>query len=129
MAHPESPAVHDRVAESHGDQAHAIHAVPMSILVGTLVVLLVLTFLTVAATWIDLGPLNVWLALGIAVLKAGVVALFFMHLYWDKLFNGIVLIASLFFVALFMGIAILDSREYQPVLAVPPAPAGMNVTE
>jgi cytochrome c oxidase subunit IV len=35
-----------------------------------------------------------------------------MHLRWDSPFNGIILISAMFFVALFIGIALMDSREY-----------------
>lgn len=92
--------------------AYHAHVVPPRILIGVFVALMVLTFLTVAATWVELGPANIWLALGIAVIKAGLVAMYFMHLRWDSPFNGVILISAMFFVALFIGIALLDSREY-----------------
>ena len=95
------------------------HVVEPKILLGVFGALLVLTVVTVAVRYIDLGQANIWLALLIAVVKAGLVAMYFMHLRWDSPFNGIVLIASLFFVALFIGIAVLDSREYQPALDPP----------
>jgi cytochrome c oxidase subunit 4 len=47
------------------------------------------------------------------LIKASVVALYFMHLRWDSPFNAIVLIAALFFVTIFIGVAVLDSREYK----------------
>jgi len=92
------------------------HVVPVPLLSAVLVALLALTFATVAITWVDLGGLNLWLALGVAVLKASLVALFFMHLRWDKPFNAIVFIASLALVMLFVGIALMDSRQYKPEL-------------
>ena len=112
---------HATTLESHNDQVLA-HPVPMRILLGTFGVLMLLTILTVAATWVDLGPFNIWLALLIAVIKGGLVAMYFMHLRWDSPFNGVVLIASLFFVALFLGITILDTEEYR-VNYDPPARA------
>ena len=96
------------------------HVVSPKLLLGVFAVLLVLTGLTVGVTEIDLGPFNIWLALGVAVAKASLVALFFMHLRWDSLFNGIILIIALVFVAIFIGITVLDSREYQ-VNYAPPA--------
>jgi hypothetical protein len=45
-----------------------------------------------------------------------------MHLRWDSPFNGFVLICALFFVSLFIGTVILDSKEYQ-VNYIPPTPA------
>lgn len=99
------------------------HAVPPRILLSVFAALMVLTVVTVAVRYIDLGPGNVWVALGIAVIKGGLVAMYFMHLRWDSPFNGIVLIVSLFFVALFIGIAVLDSKYYQATLE---PPGGVN---
>ncbi len=97
-----------------GDEEHGLgHVVPVSFMVGILLVLMFLTVLTVAVTYIDLGSLDIVVALGIAFVKATLVALFFMHLYWDKPFNLFILVASLFFVALFLGFCMMDSREYR----------------
>jgi len=41
------------------------------------------------------------------------VVLFFMHLRWDKPFNALVFIGCLIFVSLFIGLALLDSGQYQ----------------
>jgi cytochrome c oxidase subunit 4 len=110
--------------------AHAellAHPVSPRLLVAVFAALMVLTFITIAATWVDIGVWNVWLALLIAVVKAGLVAMYFMHLRWDNPFNGIVLIASLFFVALLIGSVVLDSREYK-VNYTPPAGSAAGVT-
>ena len=99
----------------HGIHPPAVgHVVPARLLATVLALLLALTFATVAITWVDLGGLNLWLALCIALLKASLVALFFMHLRWDRPFNAIVFIASLALVMLFVGIALMDSRQYRP---------------
>jgi cytochrome c oxidase subunit 4 len=90
------------------------HIVPLHTLFAVLGTLLFLTFLTVAATWVDFGRFAVWVALGIAVLKASLVLLFFMHLKYDKPFNGVILIVSLFLVALFISIALTDVEQYEP---------------
>ena len=116
----EIPPGHDHV---DGHAAHT-HAVAPWILLTVFAALLVLTFATVAVTWVDLGrTANVWVALVIAVVKAGLVALFFMHLFWDSKFNFVVLVAALFFVALFIGITVLDTKEYHPNYQPPPVNA------
>ena len=97
------------------------HAVPLWLLAGILVALLFLTFITVAVTWVDLGPANIWIALAIALVKAALVGAFFMHLYWDAPFNGFVLLASFAFVAVFIGLALIDTGEYKPLEQAPPA--------
>jgi cytochrome c oxidase subunit 4 len=66
--------------------------------------LLVLTIITVAASTIDWGSAmtNVIIAMLIASIKASLVALFFMHLRWDKPMNAIIFCCSLFFLGLFL---------------------------
>ncbi|MGA2798568.1 MAG: cytochrome C oxidase subunit IV family protein [Thermoguttaceae bacterium] len=90
------------------------HAVPLPVLSAVFAVLLLLTLLTVAATWYDLGSWNLIIALGIATLKAALVVLFFMHLRYDNPFYAIVFITALLFVALFLGLTLLDTFQYQP---------------
>jgi cytochrome c oxidase subunit 4 len=91
-----------------------VHVVPPKVLLAVYGALLILTLITVEVTNFELGNWNVWVALLVALVKAGVVALYFMHLRWDSPFNAICLIAALFFVCLFIGISVLDSKEYKP---------------
>jgi len=93
-------------------QGHT-HVVEPRILFATFAALLVLTVLTVAVTLVDLGPLNIWIALFVAVVKAALVALYFMHLRWDNPFNSVILICAFFFVAIFIGTTIIDTKEYK----------------
>jgi cytochrome c oxidase subunit IV len=66
-----------------------------------LVALLVLTFLTVAITSVELGPLNVTAAMLIASLKVGIVLAYFMHLKFDhKIFTIMVVMVVLVFTTL-----------------------------
>ena len=82
--------------EQHGDDHPIVgHLVPMSILVWTTIALLFLTVVTVAVRYVDVGEFNIVIAIGIAVLKATLVALFFMHLKWDRPFNQIVFVACM----------------------------------
>jgi len=74
----------------------------------------VLTVVTVAVTYVDLGPLNLWMALLIATVKASLVAVFFMHLRYDRPISAIVFVTSLFLVMLFVGIALMDTEQYSP---------------
>ena len=90
------------------------HVVPLPVLFAVLGTLLVMTFVTVAVSWLDFGRFNLWIALGIAVFKASLVLLFFMHLKYDKPFNAIVIIVSMAVVMLFIAIALTDSTQYEP---------------
>ncbi len=112
------------MTDSHeSSEHHSVgHLVPVKILVGTALALLVLTVITVTAARFDFGKANVWIALGIAVLKGSLVALFFMHLRWDRPFNAILFVTSLAFVALFISFALTDTREYGPDMDTGNAP-------
>ena len=52
--------------------------------------------------------------MAIATVKASLVALYFMHLRYDNPFNGLILIAGLGILALFLGLVLLDTYQYQP---------------
>jgi cytochrome c oxidase subunit IV len=71
--------------------------------------LLVGTGLTVFAATLDLGRFNAAVALGIASIKATLVALFFMHVWHasEKL-TKLVVIAALFFLMLLLGLTMSD---------------------
>ncbi len=102
---------------AHGGGHHGVgHVVPTSLLLGILVVLLVLTAVTVwlsGPEWKFSRSFGIILALVIATVKASLVALYFMHLRWDRPFNGLVLLFSMFLLALFLGLALLDTGAYQ----------------
>lgn len=86
------------------------HIVPLWLLTAVFGTLLVLTGVTVAAAQVDLGNMNLYLALAIAGVKASLVILFFMHLFWDRPFNAMIFVGCLLFVSLFIGIVLTDSR-------------------
>jgi cytochrome c oxidase subunit IV len=66
--------------------------------------LIVLTVVTVGASYINWGSgfANVIIAMLIASVKASLVALFFMHLRWDKPVNAVIFCSTLFFLGLFL---------------------------
>ena len=110
--------VHD---EPHGGDIHP-HVVPLWMLAAVFGALIVFTILTVAVTYVDLGSMNVWVALIIAAVKAVLVAEIFMHLRWDRPFNGVVFLIAIVTVFLFITIVFLDTTEYQPTVDTGPAP-------
>ncbi len=93
------------------------HISPRWMLLATWLTLLLLTGATVAATWIDLGAWNLYLAMAIATVKAMLVALFFMHLAFDKPVNALYLLVALLFVGLFVSISLLDTIHYHPEIS------------
>ena len=88
---------------------HGHHITPMRTLIGVFAGLIVLTILTVITSRIDLGILNVPLALTIAIGKASLVVLFFMALKWDNRVNGIVLLLGVLFVSIFLIFTLFDT--------------------
>ena len=74
----------------------------------TLTTLLILTVITVAASYVDFGSGNIVIALAIATMKATIVALFFMHLLHDKPVNGVIAVAGFLFLGLFLTFTLLD---------------------
>jgi len=66
------------------------------------------TYLTWQVAYFDLGPLNTIVALGIAVFKAVLVLLFFMHLRHSSRLTGVVVIAGVFWLAILLVITMSD---------------------
>ena len=95
--------------------AHAgAHVLPPRVLLGTGAALLALTATTVALSLVDFGRANVVIALGVATVKATLVALFFMHLRYANRFLAVVIAGAALFAALMIGFILLDTTLYQP---------------
>ena len=80
------------------------------------VALLALTFLTTFVASIDMGPLNVVVALVIAVVKMLLVALFFMHLRHSAILTRLVVGGGLLWLAILLVLSMADfvSRNWLP---------------
>jgi cytochrome c oxidase subunit 4 len=96
-----------------GGHAHGPHVMSPRALLGTAGVLIALTVVTVLVAQVHLGEANVVVALGIASLKATLVALFFMHLKYEHRFFRVILVASVVFAILFVVFVIFDTTQYQ----------------
>jgi cytochrome c oxidase subunit 4 len=99
-------------AQGDGNSGFA-HPAPLRMLMLTFFMLAFLTWLTVAVVNVDLGDANIYIALGIAVVKSTFVALYFMHLRWGRPVNGIIFVGSIAAIALFLAITMADSGEYR----------------
>jgi cytochrome c oxidase subunit IV len=102
-----------------------VHVMPFKVLLAVWAALMVLTVVTVAVTWVDLGNFNLWIAMAIATVKATLVVLYFMHMRYERPFNAVVFVSALAFVSLFIGIALIDTGAYQPEL-IPGYAPGMQ---
>ena len=75
------------------------------------------TALTVLAAFVDFpGPLNAVVALTIAVVKATLVVLFFMHLRYSGRLVWLTIISALLWLAIMFAITFSDywTRQWQP---------------
>jgi cytochrome c oxidase subunit 4 len=99
----------------HHDDHHGLaHVATVKTLLATGGTLLLLTIVTVLATKIDFGAnINLAIAMVIAVTKATLVILFFMHLRYDRLFHSVVFVSAILAAALFVGFTLMDSGQYQ----------------
>jgi len=109
-----SDLTHSKVHSS--EDAHHVHVLSPVTLIGTAAILLCLTIVTVSVSRIDLGRLNVVIALAIASVKATLVAGWFMHLRYDKKINAVVLVVAIFFAAFLAAFVLFDTTQYQNTL-------------
>lgn len=70
--------------------------------------LMVLTVVTYLVALVDLGAMNVVVALAVAVTKAVLVVLFFMHVRYSTRLTKIVVIAGFFWLALLIVLTLAD---------------------
>jgi len=105
---------HGRTGGQPSSSRFDVHTVPLWLLSAVFLALIGLTVVTVAVTKVDLGKANLWIAMLIAGVKATLVALYFMHLRWDKVFHGFLFLGAIAFVVLFIGIALMDTQAYHP---------------
>lgn len=77
-------------------------------LFGVLVALLILTGITVGASFIDMGKFNVWVALGIASVKASLVLMIFMHLKFEGRALILSFLSTVFFLAIMISFTFWD---------------------
>jgi len=86
---------HGATAAGRHHEGHGTgHVVPVGTYIAVFAALMVLTMLTVAASRMDLGALNTPVALGIAVTKALLVILFFMHVKYGPRLIGLFVSAA-----------------------------------
>lgn len=110
-------------SHEHADDGGVhVHVHPTKFYLGILGSLLVLTVITVAASYVDIdgflalgrpvegvGAWNLTVAIAIATVKAALVATFFMHLKDDKRFNALIFVGGLMFIGIFFAYTMNDT--------------------
>jgi cytochrome c oxidase subunit 4 len=84
------------------------HIIPKSIYIFIFAALLAFTILTRLLAGVDLGQWNIIVAFTIAVVKATLVLLFFMHLRWSDHLIKVVALAGFFWLAIMLVLTITD---------------------
>jgi cytochrome c oxidase subunit IV len=95
---------------------HSEHIVSPKIYAAVLTALLIGTVLTVQAAKVDLGRLNIVVALGVASIKMTLVILFFMHGKYSARRTKLVIVAGFFWLAIMLGLTLADysTRHAEP---------------
>jgi caa(3)-type oxidase subunit IV len=115
---------HEHLAEQELDDGgehlplhpHVTPFMPMFVVFIALLALTALTVWTsnlhgfwVGNTFIEIGATpHIMIAMGIAIVKALLVAAYFMHLLYDKKINTIVVASTIFALVLFLGLTLID---------------------
>jgi cytochrome c oxidase subunit 4 len=84
------------------------HVIPATVYVAVAVALLVLTAITVAVAFVDLGAFNNVVALSIAVVKATLVILFFMHVRYSTPLTWLTVIGGFFWLLILLALTYGD---------------------
>lgn len=84
------------------------HISPQSTYYTVFGALMVLTAVTVAVAFTDLGILNFPIAISIAIVKATLVVLFFMHVKYSSRLTKMFVGTAIFFLVILLGLTLTD---------------------
>ena len=84
------------------------HIVPPTVYVGVFTALMVMTAITVWAAFHDWGFLNVFIAVTIAVIKATLVILYFMHVRYSSRLTQVIVSAGVFWLIIMLVLTLQD---------------------
>jgi len=85
------------------------HIIPFRTLLKVFLSLIGLTVITVLVAFLPLGPLDMPVAIAIAVVKASLVVLYFMALKYDKPVNTLTFSVGTLFVVVFITFTLFDT--------------------
>jgi len=84
------------------------HIVPKRVYFAVFFALIILTLVTAYIATVDLGRWNIFVALAIAIFKASIVALFFMHVWYSTRLTKMIVMCSIFWLILLLFITMAD---------------------
>jgi len=86
----------------------ASHIMPTRVYYTIFAILLFCTYLTVQIAFLDLGVLNTVAALAIAMFKATLVVLFFMHVKYSTRLTWAVVLGAIFWLGILLTLTMTD---------------------
>jgi cytochrome c oxidase subunit IV len=98
------------------------HVSPKGIYYAIFATLLVLTGITVGVAFINLGPFNFPVAISIAIIKATLVVLFFMHVKYSSRLTKLIIGTGFFFLMVLFTLTLTDYLSRGWLTAPPSAP-------
>ena len=84
------------------------HISSVRLYIAIFLTLMVLTAVTIAVAYVNLGQFNKVVALGIASFKATLVVLYFMHVKYASRLTKLIIVTGLFFLAILFSETMID---------------------
>jgi cytochrome c oxidase subunit 4 len=97
---------HKEHGQDHHEEEH--HIVSPKVYLTIVIILLIMTGVTVGASYIEMGVFNPVVALAIGVFKATLVVLFFMHVKYSTKLTKLTVGAGLFTFLALIGMTLSD---------------------
>jgi cytochrome c oxidase subunit 4 len=95
------------------------HVSPIGLYLTIFFALMILTGVTVAAAYVNLGQFNFSVAMLIAGFKASLVVWYFMHVKWQSHLTKLTLATGLFFLSILLGMSLIDYVSKGPSFQAP----------
>jgi cytochrome c oxidase subunit 4 len=99
----------------------AEHISSVKLYVAIFLTLMLMTAITVAVAYVNIGAMNKVVAVGIATFKATLVVLYFMHVKYQSHLTKLVVVSGFFFLIILLGLTMVDYASRGWAGALPPA--------
>jgi len=100
------------MSDPHGSTSRLAHpgghVVSRRVYVAVFLALCTLTVVTVVVNGYDFGPFNLIVALGVAITKASLVVLYFMHARYSPKLTGVVIASAVAFFVILLFLILTD---------------------
>ena len=102
--------------QSFQDERTYHHVMPLKVYLAVFFALVMLTGITVLVSYANLGKASLYTALVVALVKAGFVVGYFMHLKFDTKFHQLIFFGSLFFMSIFFVFTFIDMSSRSTIV-------------